>query len=91
MQLNQPDVSLENQHPSMVNRLGQTKFEHLSLKTPFKEIFNSKTQNVIQLHSAFVQHSDTDETTKQSISFEQSPWVLLIQCEQFSSGFANFG
>lgn len=49
-----PYVSLPDQDSSMVDALGQTKLEHLRLKTPLQEIFDPKTQHVIELHSALI-------------------------------------
>jgi len=42
-----PDVTLADQNASVVDRLGQSELENLSLQTTLQEIFNAKTQNVI--------------------------------------------
>jgi hypothetical protein len=63
-----PNVALTDQDASMMVRLGQSELEDLSLQTTLQEIFDLKTQNVIELHAGFVQHSDTNETTQQGIT-----------------------
>lgn len=73
----------------MVDALSQTKLEHLRLKTPLQEIFNSQTQHVIELHPALIEHANSHETTQKSIAFEQPPLIFLLQCQQLSGGFTN--
>ena len=45
-----PDVTLSDENASVMNRFSKSQFENLSLKTTFEEIFDGKTQDVIQLH-----------------------------------------
>lgn len=49
--------------------LGQSQFEDLSLQTTLEEILDLQTENVIELHAAFVQHSDSDQTTQKGVSY----------------------
>merc|ERR1712212_221853 len=86
-----PDVTLTDQNASVVDRLGKSEFEDLSLQTTFQKIFNTKTQNVIQLHFGLVQHAHTHQTTEERISFEEPSRVLLLEGEQNSGRFSNLG
>lgn len=63
-----PNVTLTNQDTSMMNGLGQSKFEHLCLQATLQEIFNFQTQHVIEFHVLLIQHTDTNQTTQQSVT-----------------------
>ena len=56
-------MSLADEHTSMMDRLGQSELEDLSLQATFQEIFQPQTEYVIELHLAFIQHSNTNQTT----------------------------
>jgi hypothetical protein len=81
---NIPDVSLTDENTSVVNRFGKTKLVDTSLKTTLQEIFDLEGQDVIELHAGFIEHTNTDETTNQSITFEKSLWVFLIESKKFT-------
>nr|ASL05014.1 hypothetical protein [Nilaparvata lugens] len=85
------DMSLSDEDTGVMDGLGQTEFVHLSLETTFKEIFNFQTQHVIELHSSFVQHSNTHQTTQQGVTFKQTFLVLLFQSQQLTSGLTDLG
>lgn len=55
----------------MVDALGKAKLEDLSLQPPLQEIFNLQTQDVIQLHLTLVQHTNSHQTSEQSITWKQ--------------------
>ena len=69
-------MSLTDQNTGMMDRLGQSKFEDLSLETTFQEIFDSQTQNVIELHAGFIQYSDTDQTTNECVTWKGRECVI---------------
>ena len=69
---NIPNVTLANLHTSVMNTLGQSKLEDLSLQTTLEEIFHAKTQDVIELHLALIQHSDTDQASKKRVSYDKN-------------------
>jgi hypothetical protein len=81
---NIPDMSLTNENTSVVNGLCKTKLVDASLKTTFQEIFDLESQDVIELHAGFIKHTNSDETTNQSITFEKSLWVFLLESKKFS-------
>ena len=49
-----PDVTLADENAGVMDRLGQSKFEDLSLQTTLKEILNFEGEHVIQLHAGLV-------------------------------------
>jgi hypothetical protein len=61
-------VSLSDEDTGVMDGLGESKFEDLSLQSSFQEIFDLKTEHVIELHAVFVQHTDTNETTQECVT-----------------------
>lgn len=80
-----PNVPLANKDTGMVDALGKSKLEDLSLQPPLQEIFNLQTQDVIQLHLTLVQHTDPHQTPEQSITWKTTQelfTILNIQAEK---------
>jgi hypothetical protein len=69
-------VSLSDEHASMVHRLGQSQLEHLRLQTTLQEIFDLKTQDVIELHAVLVQDTKANQTTQECVTLEQTKGIL---------------
>lgn len=65
-------MPLADKDASMVDALGKSKLEDLSLQPPLQEIFNFQTEDVIQLHLTLVQHTDPHQTPEQSITWEST-------------------
>ena len=84
-------MSLTDQHPSMMDGLGQPALEDLRLQPPLQEILNLEGQHVIQPHALFVQHADTDQSTNEGVSFEETFGVLGFEFKEFSSGMSDLG
>jgi hypothetical protein len=61
-------MSLADQHTGVMDRLGKSQFEHLSLQAALQEVLNLQAQHVIELHAALVQDANTHKTTKKCIS-----------------------
>lgn len=68
-------MSLTDEDASMMDGLGQSQFEDLGLQTTLEEIFDLQTENVIELHATFVQHSDADQTTQKGVTYETKQYV----------------
>ena len=64
-------MPLSDEDAGVVNGFGQAEFEDLRLKAAFQEIFNGETQDVIELHLRFVQHSDPHQTTQKGIAWRR--------------------
>ena len=78
---NAPNMSLSDQNTGMVNALCQTALEHLSLQTSLQEILNLESQHVIKTHTRLVKHTNTDETTNESVSFEETFGIFVVEFE----------
>jgi hypothetical protein len=66
-----PNVALTNENAGMMDRLGKTQFEHLSLQAALQEIFNLQTEDVIELHPTFIQHANPHQTTEEGVTWKQ--------------------
>lgn len=73
------DVTLADQDTGVVDGLGKTKLVDASLEAALKEILDLQGQDVIELHAALVEDTDTNETTNQGVAFEQTLGVLLVE------------
>ena len=79
------DVSLTNQHTSMMNRLGKTELEYLRLQSAIHQLRSAQLQNVIQLLLLLRHQTQTSHTTNDSSTLENTTRILLIQSQQFTS------
>ena len=85
------NVSLGDQDSGVVDGSSQTQLEDLGLQSSFQEIFDSQSQDVIQLHLVFGQDTDSDQSSDQSVTFEQSLWVLFISGQKVTSSSSDLG
>ena len=63
------DVLLSDKNSGVVDGLGESELEDLSLEPALQEVLDLETEHIIELHAALVQHSDTDQTTQKCISW----------------------
>jgi len=75
-------VALLDENTSVVDGLGKTELVNTSLKTALQEVLNLEGQDVIELHAGLVEHTDTDETANEGVTFEETLGVLLVEGEQ---------
>jgi hypothetical protein len=85
------DVTLADENTSVVDGLGKTKLEDLSLETTFQEIFNLETQDIIELHTGLIEHTNTNKTTDKSVTLEETTWILLIELQKLTSSTTDLG
>merc|ERR1739847_138456 len=78
--LSHSDVSLSDEHSSVVDRLGETELEHLSLESSLHKVLNLQTEN-----------ADSHQSSEEGVTFEQSLWVLVLEGEQVSGGLSDLG
>ena len=64
------DVSLADEDTGVMDGLGETELVDTGLEAALQEIFDLEGKDVIELHARLVEHTDTDETANQGISFE---------------------
>lgn len=81
------DVSLLDQDTGVVNGLGETELVDTGLKSSLQEIFDLEGQDVIELHAGFIEDTDSDETSNQSVTFKEALGVLFIEGEQLTALF----
>lgn len=79
-----PDVTLLDQDTGVVDGLGETELVDAGLETALQEVLNAEGKNVIKLHARLVEHTDTDQTANQGITFEQTLGVLFVESEQLT-------
>jgi len=84
-------VSLADEDTGMMDGLGESELENLGLETAFQEILDLEAEHIIELHAAFIQHSDTDETTQQSVTLEQPAGIFVLKGEELTSSLSDLG
>ena len=75
----------------MVDGLGQTALEDLSLETTLQEVLNLEGQHVIETHTGLVEHTNANETTNEGVTLEQTLGVLGIELQELTSSTTNLG
>jgi hypothetical protein len=78
-------VALTDQDTGMVDGLGETELVDAGLKTALQEIIRLQGQDVIELHAGLVEHTDTDETANEGISFEETLGVFLVKSKKLTT------
>lgn len=89
--LTNSDVSLGDQNSGVVDRSGQTQLEDLGLQSSLQEVLWSQSQDVIQLHLVLWQDTDSDQSSDQSVTLEQSLFVLVVSGQQVTSSSSDLG
>lgn len=84
-------MSLADEDTSMVNGFGESKLEDLGLQAPFQEVLNLEAEHVIELHAAFVQDSNADQTTQQCVTLEQPAGIFVLKGQEVTSSLADLG
>lgn len=78
------DVTLLDQDTGVVDGLGQTELVDTGLQTTLQEVLDAEGQDVIELHAGLIEHTDADQTANQSVTFEKTLGVLLVEGEQLT-------
>jgi hypothetical protein len=72
---NEPNVTLTNENTSVMDRLGQTQFEHLSLKTTLEELLDGQRKHItsnINIVRNDVHTQNCDSRTKKCVEKTQN-------------------
>lgn len=72
-------MSLLNQNTGVVNGTCQAKAENDSLEPTLKEVFGAQRQDVVQLHARLVEHSKSNKSTNQCITFKEAFRVFFVK------------
>lgn len=68
----------------MVDGLCKTELVDTGLQTTLKEVLDTEGQDVIELHTGLIEHTNADQTTNQSVTFEKTLGVLLVEGEKLT-------
>lgn len=66
-------MPLADEDTGMVDALGKSQLEDLSLQPPLQEVFDFEAQDVIEFHLTLVQHTDPHQTPEQGIT-----WTITL-------------
>lgn len=66
--LSNTDVSLTDEDTGVVDRLGESRLEDLSLEATLEEILNLESEDVIETHAGLVENTDSYKTTDQGVT-----------------------
>ena len=70
------DVAVLDEHACVVDGLGQSHEEDLSLQAALEEVFRLEVKDVVKLHFVFLQDAVAHQAPQQRIAFEQAAGVL---------------
>ena len=89
--LSDGDVSLADEDTSVVDGLGHSALEDLSLETALKEILIGQRQDEIQLVLVLREDTDALETTEKGSSLEDTTGIVGIQGQEGTGSLASLG
>lgn len=79
---NEPDMSLLDENPGVVNGLGHPGFEDERLKAALEEILDGEGEDVIELVLSLVEESVAEHSAEKSLALEDPARVLLVEGEE---------
>jgi hypothetical protein len=82
--LSNSNVTLPDEDTGVVDGFGETELADTGLQATFKEIFDFESEHVIKLHTGFVEHADTDETSNEGVAFEETLGIFFIEREKLT-------
>ena len=88
--IDSPNVPLPDQNASMMDTLSQPTLEYLSLESPLQEILNLQSQHIIETHAALIKHTNTNQSSDESISLEETLGIFIVKLEKLTSSTTNF-
>lgn len=78
--LSNTDVSLTDEDTGVVDRLGESRLEDLSLEATLEEILNLESEDVIETHAGLVENTDSYKTTDQGVTL----YVQIVEVKKYS-------
>ena len=84
-------MSLTDHNASVVDGLGKTALENLSLKASLEHLLGSHGQSIIELSLVLVQETKSDQLSEKGLTLELSGLVVLLKSQQITSGRSDLG
>ena len=72
-------MTLTDQDASMMNALGETELEDLSLKPALQEILDLQRKHVIETHARLIEHTDSNKATNKCVTLEKALRVFVVE------------
>jgi len=85
------DVTLEDQHTSVVDGTSKLGLEHDGLETTLKEVLVLKSKNVIELVLVLRENAHLVKTTKHCTTLEHTTLVVLLKSQKETGTLAELG
>jgi hypothetical protein len=85
------DVSLSNQHTSVVDGLGQTGLENKSLKSTVEQSLGGQLQDIIELLLFVTEETISDHSSEKGGAFEESLGIVSFESEELSGSLSDLG
>lgn len=76
-----PNVPLADEDAGMMDALGKSQLEDLSLQPPLQEILHFEAQDVIEFHLTLIQHTDPHQTSEQGVTWTISHTAYVKMSE----------
>ena len=89
--LTNSDVSLADEDTSVVDGLGHTALEDLSLETALKKVAISQGEDKIELVLLLRKDTDALETTEKGTSLEDAAGIVSLKGQEGTSSLASLG
>ncbi len=84
-------MTLPDEDTSVVDGLGKTALEDLSLQATLQEVLDLQGQHVIDTHAGLIEHTDAHETANEGVALEETLGVLVIELEQLTGSTTDLG
>lgn len=85
------DVTLPDEATSVMDRLGQSQLDHLSLETALQKVLDLQRKHVIEGLSRFVEESETSQTAEKRGTLEHATRVLFVERKELTSSGSDLG
>jgi len=89
--LTNSNVSLADQNARVVNGLGQTALEHLSLEASLEHLLAGHGECIIELPLVLIEETHSDELSQEGLTLELSGLVVLLESEQVTRSRSDLG
>jgi hypothetical protein len=83
------DVSLSDVHSGLMNGLGEVLVHDNGLKSSLEELVSVETEDVIELSLAFLEESESADSSDEGVTFEESSGISLVEGEELSGSLSE--